>query len=425
MVTRFIEQKEVREKFNTIFIKPKIDKVLLLDNPTDYNATLLGSAIEYFITCHFNYLKKSETDSFLEEVTVLIKRLKKVKIEDTTPSYDSVGRISTDKRNINCYFEFLNKKEFDRFIIKTKKIRDDLEEWYRLVRSKRKRVIKACSIEKQNNFFSFFISCEKINKKQKEESMYWLNEFKKIYDLETIIGGKTEETYIKEMGYSCCQRFGGSISFGGFIDKHNAERYIAAGLKILYNYSNKEISELLEKSLIQYKEYKVVGIITDSFLNAILILSQIMPGIRFNKLAINNMGTTTQNDLNMLKYLIKQIPKSLYEAKNILIQPFLSHRAILGKPDYIMDDSIVDIKTTTSFFSRRDYNQLICYYLLYKINEKKWNEAGIKINKIGIYYSLYGQLIQFNVSELCSPDDLKEIIEFIKSSEYELDIAWK
>jgi hypothetical protein len=168
----------------------------------------------------------------------------------------------------------------------------------------------------------------------------------------------------------------------------------------------------------------VVGIITDSFLNAILILSQIMPGIRFNKLAINNMGTTTQNDLNMLKYLIKQIPKSLYEAKNILIQPFLSHRAILGKPDYIMDDSIVDIKTTKNFFSRRDYNQLICYYLLYKINENKWNEAGIKINKIGIYYSLYGQLIQFNVSELCSPDDLEKAIKFIKSSKG-FDIAFE
>src|ERR1019366_9231934 len=363
MVTQFIANKEVREKFNTIFIKPEIDKVLLINNPTDYNTTLLGNAIDYFITCHFNYLKKSETDSFIEEVTVLIERLKEAKVIDT-----NVGVISIYNRNIYCYFEFLNKEEFDRFIIKTKNIRDDLEKWYSIIRSKRKTVIKACRIDKQKTIsFRFLFPTKKISKKRKEESIHWLNELKKIYDSETTIIKYTPE----EMGYSCFRdkegrifkrRYEGytkdqTIVTGGEIINCYSNRLFsrlippkAAGGEIIYCYSNKEISELLAKSLTQYKEYKVAGKVTDSFLNAILILAQIMPGIRFYKLA-NNTGTTTENDLNMLKHLIKQIPKSLYEAKNILIQPRLQYDVILGRADYIMDDSIVDIKTTTSFFS--------------------------------------------------------------------------
>lgn len=419
MVTQLIKQKDVRTKFLEVFNKPDIEGTLLLDHSTSYNAPLLGNALDYFITCHFNYLKKSETDSFVEKANFWLNELNKVKIKDTTPK-TKLAVIRSTQRTITCHFNFLNKKEIGKFIEKTKKLQSKLEKLYKPLSIKGEKGILTTH---RTITCHFKFSNENKKDNFREESKLLLNELKNIYVSETTAGKKSiEKTYTKytpeEMCYFCYKLKNGYVGYRTSYSKDDAKNSIFWGGEIIYCYSNKEISELIEKSLVKYNNYKNTGKVTDDFLNAILILAQILPGIMLQGLA-KDMGTSTKNDLYMLKHLINQIPKFFFKPKNVLSSPYLSWGTIRGEPDYIIDDTILDIKTTKSFFSRADYNQLICYYLLYKMNEEYWNKVGVKINKIGIYYSLYGQLIEFKVSDLCKSDELKEVIELIESKSHD------
>jgi hypothetical protein len=62
--------------------------------------------------------------------------------------------------------------------------------------------------------------------------------------------------------------------------------------------------------------------------------------------------------------------------------------------DIIIDDTIIDIKTTKySKFEKEYFRQLIGYYLL---NVRECNKYG-KINNLGIYFSRYGLLFKFPI----------------------------
>lgn len=416
MVTQFIKQKDVRKKFNDVFIKPEIDNCTLLNNPTVYNAPLLGNALDYFITCHFNYLNKSESDSFLENVNFWLIKLKENRLHDITPEI-KVGVINITQRTVKCHFNFLNKNEIDGFIKKTKKIQDKIEKLYSAFTGKNK---KGITRTLRTITCNFKFTNENKNDQFRKESKLLLDELKNNYITDTVTGIKSREKEYKELPegrvYRCFKHTNGYIDYGLLsCSKSEAESLVRwVNGELIYCYCEDEISEFIEFALIKYKDYQVRGKITNSFLNALLILAKILPGIFHQRLGKNLFEYNSKNDLEMLKHLIKQIPKDFYKAKQVLINPNLSCGMVRGEPDYIIDNSIIDIKTTQHFFSRVDYNQLICYYLLYKIDEKRWNEQGIQINKIGIYYALYGKFIHFNVSDLCSPEALKEMMELIE-----------
>ena len=62
--------------------------------------------------------------------------------------------------------------------------------------------------------------------------------------------------------------------------------------------------------------------------------------------------------------------------------------------DIIIDDTIIDIKTTKySKFEKEYFRQLVGYYIL---NAREGNKYG-KINNLGIYFSRYGLLFKFPI----------------------------
>lgn len=424
MVTQFIKEKEVKENLNKLFKKPLIESFQLKMNTLDYNAPLVGNALDYFISCHFNYLKKDKTDSFVTNANSWIKKLKKNEI------FREIIRekpfiIKEKSRSIKCRFIFINKKEIVNFMTKTKNLQDKLEKSYKLVTS-----IKKNGITSTQRSIIFCFEFPNKNKKQEflsSKTRSWLEELKKIYLSETIKGKKSMERRVETTKYTpdqifyicymCNNQFRKYDSF--FSSTYKISNRTSLNEEIIYCYTAMEISKLLEKSLIEYEDYKITGKVTDSFLKAILILAQILPGIQLRGLA-KDMGNPSQNDMDMLNRLIKKVPRTVYEPKNVLINPRLGFGLITGEPDYIVDDLILDIKTTKELFRIQDYHQLLCYYLLYKTSEKEWNKEGVKINKIGIYYSLYGELIQFNIADLCSPKELKEAVTFIKQTKWTL-----
>ncbi len=144
---------------------------------------------------------------------------------------------------------------------------------------------------------------------------------------------------------------------------------------------------------------------------------------------------------NTAKYLTKlicQVDLSHFNAKEIIIldaklgypsrttDNFGRERVGTSfRPDLIIDDLIVDIKTYDEIkFNNNMFIQLFLYYIRFNHVFNKTNSIishGAKITKykkpflnkrLGIYFSKHNYLWTFNVSDLCSQKELDTLINF-------------
>ncbi len=80
--------------------------------------------------------------------------------------------------------------------------------------------------------------------------------------------------------------------------------------------------------------------------------------------------------------------------------------------DLIMGGTLIDIKTTITLkFTRGYFLQLIGYYILNDLGGIDEVKDKIKIKKLEIYYSRYGYLFTFKVTDIVSAKDFKEFRE--------------
>jgi hypothetical protein len=69
--------------------------------------------------------------------------------------------------------------------------------------------------------------------------------------------------------------------------------------------------------------------------------------------------------------------------------------------DILLDTTLIDIKTTKYFEAKRKwFDQLLGYYLLYRIGGMEGVEQPHKIDRPGIYFSRHGYLWTFKVQEM-------------------------
>lgn len=90
--------------------------------------------------------------------------------------------------------------------------------------------------------------------------------------------------------------------------------------------------------------------------------------------------------------------------------------------DLLIDDALIDIKTTKSLRLTRGYlNQLVGYYILSKIGGVGDVPYAPKIERIGIYYSRYAELYTVSVRTVVDEERLPLLIEWFRdraTSEY-------
>jgi len=92
----------------------------------------------------------------------------------------------------------------------------------------------------------------------------------------------------------------------------------------------------------------------------------------------------------------------------------------------VIDDAIIDIKTTKKLDLAKNYfDQLIGYYILYKIGGIDDMPSNCEIKRLGIYFSRYGYLHFIDVRDIIREDTFLNFVEWFKkraSDEYGLDI---
>lgn len=118
------------------------------------------------------------------------------------------------------------------------------------------------------------------------------------------------------------------------------------------------------------------------------------------------------NDVIDIMNLYKLINDDTFSARHIcLLNPtFGAASSLVGgaDADFIIDDKLVDIKTTKKIeLNINNLSQIVCYFALNKINK---NING-DINEIGVYYSRFGYLFLFNIMDAVESESI--LNEFI------------
>lgn len=177
--------------------------------------------------------------------------------------------------------------------------------------------------------------------------------------------------------------------------------------------------EIINQSKRLYAEYLIDGIITRDIIKSALLLAQLDRIFREGRLH-KDFGIVDEADIVDLNNLAQLVNPQIFSSKSIcLLNPTFGEASMLvggADADVLIDDTLVDIKTTKYLkFDWQMFNQLVGYYILYKISGIGDVSSGHQINKLAIYYSRHGELFTFDVKNLMVKNSLSQLIHWFEA----------
>jgi len=166
-----------------------------------------------------------------------------------------------------------------------------------------------------------------------------------------------------------------------------------------------------------YNAFIKTGEITSELCKATLLLAQL--DSIFRSFYIPKNFEINKKDVEDLKKLISIVKPEYFKAKKIcILNPTFGAASELvhgADCDLVIDDMIVDIKTTKETKFRRDYfNQLVGYYILYQIGGIEGLPPNYKIKKLGVYFSRYAYFYVINVDNIIKKETFPAFIKWFK-----------
>lgn len=127
-----------------------------------------------------------------------------------------------------------------------------------------------------------------------------------------------------------------------------------------------------------------------------------------------------KDEIEELRQLYSILDKDAFVANSrCLLNPKFGDASLLvggADADLIVDDLLVDIKTTKKIEVSRDYfNQLIGYALLHHINHENHGlsrDPKTSVSRVGIYFSRYAYLWTINLDEVIPDGFDKSFVEW-------------
>lgn len=181
-----------------------------------------------------------------------------------------------------------------------------------------------------------------------------------------------------------------------------------------------------------HQAYLQNGVLTDELISASLRLACLDGSARGGSERFNKDGLThlEEGDIVDLRQLMSIVPEQDFKAQEAChLNPTFGLASRLvggGDADIVIDDKIIDIKTTKNLkLEPRHIHQLIGYYILLflgGINIKDGNNYDYfketsEINNLCIYFSRHGYLHTIKTKDLIAPESLSEFVKwFIKSA---------
>jgi len=177
-------------------------------------------------------------------------------------------------------------------------------------------------------------------------------------------------------------------------------------------------TKIISKAKKNYSSFLKNGQISEELIKSTLLLAQI--DLIKRGYISKNLGNIDDKDVKDLRNLISLVEPKLFKAKDIcLLSPTFGKASRifggLSTGDLVIDDILIDIKTTKNLQLNRDYfNQLICYYTLYRIGGIDDMPLQNKIKKLGIYFSRHGYLHLIKVENIIDENKFITFIEWFK-----------
>ena len=165
------------------------------------------------------------------------------------------------------------------------------------------------------------------------------------------------------------------------------------------------------------EEYLVTGEISNKLLNSTILLAKLDSYSRVG-IVDEAMDKVDNRDVDDLSNLLAAVPETFTAKETCILNPtFGEASSMMGgaDADLIIDDVLIDIKTTKHLkFSRVEFNQIINYYVLYRIAGVDGLSQEHEIKKLGIYFSRHGYLHTVDVEEIIDENKFPAFVDWFK-----------
>jgi len=203
-----------------------------------------------------------------------------------------------------------------------------------------------------------------------------------------------------------------TIDDGSWVAELSVE--ILADEAKLYTKGKKIISRARKDLAVYLKN----GQMSDALIESALLLATLDPIARAG-VGHEMIGDRHKDDVQDLKNLISAVNEKLFTAKNLcMINPtFGSASELVGgaDADLVLDDTIIDIKTTKKLYlDRTAFDQVLGYYVLHHISGVGELNPKPTITKVAIYFSRYSYLYIIHLSEIIDPVTFPKFVRWFR-----------
>lgn len=167
-----------------------------------------------------------------------------------------------------------------------------------------------------------------------------------------------------------------------------------------------------------WAKYLKTGRMSDVLIESALLLATLDPIFRAG-VGHELIGKVDKADIRDLKALLSAVDERTFTATKLcLINPTFGPASALvegADADLVIDDTIIDIKTTKKLALDRSYlDQLLGYYVLHHIGGVGELKPKPTITKVALYFSRYGYLHVIQLSELINPTTFPQFVQWFQ-----------
>jgi hypothetical protein len=154
----------------------------------------------------------------------------------------------------------------------------------------------------------------------------------------------------------------------------------------------------------EYARFLETQQLTDELIRDSLLLAKLDVFFRVGKID-ENLQYVDEKDVEDLRRLMYLVDANLFKSSGVVaLNPTFGLASNLvggADADLLIDDLLIDIKTKKELTLERDeFNQLIGYYTLYKIDGIDGAPPQHPVRRVGIYFSRYAYLHVIPVEEV-------------------------
>jgi hypothetical protein len=195
------------------------------------------------------------------------------------------------------------------------------------------------------------------------------------------------------------------------------------GLQYIKQRSSKRLYEQGYLALVQAKEhytqFLTTQIMNDELIKSVLLLAKLEAVVRGVNIQ-EDFQDINEKDVEDLKGLLAIVkPNDFTTTGAVFLNPTFGWASQLvggADADVVIDDCLIDIKTIKDLvLKRRDFDQVVGYYLLSKLGGIDNASPNPEIKRLGIYFSRYAHLYIMNIEDLFDSTRLPQILSWLET----------